>query len=117
MASDPLATNPGADDPVLVRRARIARWVAIGKRAGYSLLLVAVVAFVIGFPTGFPGAVTTTVTVCLGMCTVILAPSIVFDYGVKAANRQDRETRGRNRGADGQPSAPRPDGSDGPQPD
>ena len=32
-----------SDDPVVVRRARIARWVGLAKRIGYGLLLLAVV--------------------------------------------------------------------------
>jgi hypothetical protein len=84
-------SNPA--DPVLVQRARIARWVERGQRTGYVLLLIAIVAFVVGFPTGFPRAIPIIVTVSMILCTVILAPSIVFGYGVKAAEREDRQSR------------------------
>ncbi|HET7488370.1 MAG TPA: hypothetical protein VFJ85_10610 [Acidimicrobiales bacterium] len=78
-------------DPVLVRRARWARWGAAGKRVGYGLVLVAVVAFVAGALTGFPPATTVLVTVCLVGSVFTLAPGIVIGYAVKAAEREDRE--------------------------
>jgi len=80
-----------ADDPVLERRARIARWVEVGQRVGYSLLAVAVVLFFVGLASDFPGWVATTIVACLVVSSLILAPAIVFGYGVKAAIRDDRE--------------------------
>jgi hypothetical protein len=88
-------TEPRRVDPVLAKRARIARLVDVGKRVGYSLFLVAVVAFVAGFVVGFEGWVVTLIVTCLVVGSVILAPAIVFGYGVKAAERDDRE-RGLN---------------------
>lgn len=79
------------DDPVRARRARIARWVEVGQRVGYCLLLVAVVAFFVGFAAGFGGLVTVVVVGSLLATTVVLAPAIVFGYAVKAAEREDRE--------------------------
>lgn len=81
----------GHDDPVLVRRARIARLVELGNRVGYTMLLVAVVAFFVGAFSGFTSAVTAVVTVSLLVMTLVLAPAIVFGYAVKAAEREDRE--------------------------
>src|SRR3546814_17693801 len=40
-------------DPIRAKRARIARLVQTGKRIGYSLFGIAVVAFVVGFFTDF----------------------------------------------------------------
>jgi hypothetical protein len=77
-------------DPVLVRRTRIARLVEVGQRVGYSLLLVAVVAFFVGLATGFTGLITVLVVGALVAMTVVLAPAIVFGYAVKAAEREDR---------------------------
>ena len=76
-------------DPVLQRRAQISRLVSLGQRTGYALFLVAVVLFVIGFVNGFGTAITTTITICLVVGSLILAPAIVFHYGVKAAQRED----------------------------
>jgi hypothetical protein len=93
------------DDPVLVRRARIARWVGLGKRVGYGLLLLAVVAFVVAAITGFPsGVVTVTVVALVAACIVLPAP-IVLGYGLRAAEREDREAAARRSG--GEPPAAR----------
>lgn len=78
------------EDPILVRRARIARWVNVGQRLGYGLLGVAVVAFVIGFVAGFPGPVVAiSVGGLIGAC-VVLPPTIIVGFAVKAAEREDR---------------------------
>jgi hypothetical protein len=79
------------DDPVVVRRERIARLAALGKRIGYAALGVAIVAFFVGVVAGFP---TWTVTVSIaGLVTacVVLPIPIVLGYGVRAAAREDRE--------------------------
>lgn len=81
----------GHVDPVLARRARIARLVEIGNRVGYTMLLVAVVAFFVGVASGFTSAITAVVTVSMLVTTLVLAPAIVFGYAVKAAEREDRE--------------------------
>ena len=78
-------------DPVRERRARIARWVALGQRIGYGLFLLAIVLFVVGFATGFDGLVGPTIVGCLVVGSIVLAPAIVFGYAVKAAEREDRE--------------------------
>ncbi len=78
-------------DPVLERRARIARWVTIGQRLGYGLFGLACVAFVIGFAVGFEDWVTTLVLIAIIAGSIVLAPAIVFGYGVRAAERADRE--------------------------
>lgn len=80
-----------ADDPVLARRARIARGVGLAKRIGYLLLLAAIVLFILAAVTGFPdGLVTATVVALVGACIVLPAP-IVLGYGLRAAEREDRE--------------------------
>ena len=55
MNEDPANTDPANTDPVRARRAHIARLVAIGKRVGYSALLIAIVAFFAGLVLHFPG--------------------------------------------------------------
>jgi nitrate/nitrite transporter NarK len=83
--------SEGAVDPVRERRARIAKLVALGQRAGYGLFGVAVVAFVVGFAVGFSGAFVALVVACILVGSIVLAPAIVFGYAVKAAEREDRE--------------------------
>lgn len=86
-----VASEEETPDPIRVRRAQWARWAGTGKRVGYGLILLAVVAFVAGAFTGFPTLATTTVTAALVGSTVTLAPGIVVAYAVKAAEREDRE--------------------------
>ena len=87
-------------DPVVERRARIARAVTLAKRVGYLLLLAAMVAFLAAAVAGFPDwAVTVTVVALVGACVVLPVP-IVLGYGLRAAEREDREQgQGGNPGA------------------
>jgi hypothetical protein len=78
-------------DPVRLRRARVARWTALANRAGYVLLGVAVALFFLALAVGFSGTMATLVIVALVAACVLLAPSIVLGYAVKAAEREDRE--------------------------
>jgi hypothetical protein len=94
-----------AEDPVVVRRARIARWVGLAKRVGYGLLLLAVVAFVVAAATGFPSGVTTLTVVALISACVVLPVPIVLGYGLRAAAREDRDAAIRRAG--GEPPASR----------
>jgi len=77
-------------DPVLARRAQIARLVTVGQRLGYGLFAVAIVLFVVGFGVGFGGAVGGAIVACLVVGSLVLAPAIVFGYAVRAAEREDR---------------------------
>jgi NADH:ubiquinone oxidoreductase subunit 6 (subunit J) len=85
--------NPGPTDPpdpVLARRRRIAHWVGLAKRVGYTLLLLAVVGFAAAAVAGFPGWLVTLVVIALvGACVVLPVP-IVLGYGLRAADREDR---------------------------
>jgi hypothetical protein len=85
-----VSEGPSAD-PVRERRARIARWVSSGQRLGYGLFLAAIVLFIIGFAAGFDGWIGPAIVGCLIAGSLVLAPSIVFGYAVKAAERDDRE--------------------------
>lgn len=89
----------GDTDPVLERRARIARLVAIGQRVGWLSFGLATVVFLVGLALGFPGWAAVTVIVALIVGSIVLAPAIVFGYAVKAAEREDRE-QGRATGSE-----------------
>ena len=79
------------NDPILARRARIARAAALGKRVGYAALAIAIVAFFVGVATGFPEwTVAVSVGGLVASCVVLPLP-IVLAYGVRAAAREDRE--------------------------
>jgi hypothetical protein len=77
-------------DPIVARRARIARSVALAKRVGYLALLAAIVAFVIGAIAGFPGWTVTVAVVGLVVAIVVLPIPIVMGYGIRAAEREER---------------------------
>ncbi len=78
-------------DPVLASRARVAGWVSKGLRVGTGLFATAMILFFSGYIFNFNSLLTTAITFCLIVGSVILAPSIVFNYAVKAANRADRD--------------------------
>jgi hypothetical protein len=80
-------------DPVLARRARIGRMVALGKRIGYGALIAAIVGFVAGTVSGFPSW---SVAVAIGglvVAIVVLPVPIVLGYGIRAAEREERGGR------------------------
>ncbi len=78
------------DDPVVARRAQVARWSGLAKRAGYGAILLAFVAFAIGLATSFSGVVTGVITVSLAASAALLIPAVIFSYGVKAAEQEER---------------------------
>ena len=84
-------TEPTDADPVLAKRARIAHLVEVGKRIGYGLFAIAIVAFVVGFFAGYDGATGTIIVWSIVIGSLVLAPAIVVGYGVKAAERDDRQ--------------------------
>jgi hypothetical protein len=79
------------DDPVVARRAVIARRVALASGVGYAALGIAVVAFVVALVTDFPTAlVNLTITGLVAAC-LILPVTIVMGHGIRAAEREERE--------------------------
>jgi predicted membrane protein len=79
------------DDPVLRRRAQIARLADLGQKVGYGLFGIAVVAFVVAAIVGFSPAWVTVIVAAMLVGSVVLAPAIVLGFAAKAADREDRE--------------------------
>ncbi|CAI8381078.1 MAG: Uncharacterised protein [Acidimicrobiales bacterium AG-410-I20] len=79
------------EDPVLLRRKRLARLAKLGQRSGYFAFLIALIVFIIGFATSFTNAIAITLIVLLILGSCLLAPSIVLHHAVKAAVDMDRE--------------------------
>jgi uncharacterized membrane protein len=77
-------------DPVVERRARIARLAKLGKRIGYLALLVAIVGFAVGVISGFSPEVVRVIVAGLVIMCIVLPIPIVLGYGVRAAEREDR---------------------------
>ncbi|MGQ0805910.1 MAG: hypothetical protein ACT4PI_18895 [Actinomycetota bacterium] len=82
-----------ADDPVRARRAVIARRVGWASRAGYGALGAAVVAFGGAVATGFPAWLVNVTIAGLVAACLILPVTIILGYGIRAAERADREQR------------------------
>lgn len=80
-----------SSDPILEARTKVGRWVSLGLRTGYGLFGVTIILFAAAMIADFTPALTSAMTFCLVVGSAILAPSIVFNYGVKAANRADRD--------------------------
>jgi hypothetical protein len=85
-----MPTTPPTTDPILVKRARIARLVSIGQRVGYGLFGLATVLFFVGLATNYTETITSIIIGSLLVGSLILAPAIVFGYAVKAAEREDQ---------------------------
>lgn len=93
MEAEPLRTAKPAKtvDPVRARRAKIAHYSLLANRIGYLFVAVAMAVFIIGFAVGFNGFVSATVITTMFIGFILLCPSIVLGYAVKAAERDDRE--------------------------
>lgn len=77
-------------DPILARRAQMGRLARLGKRVGYGLWLVAIATFIIGMATTLRPVMTVIVVGSLAVGSALLAPAIVVAYGVRAADREER---------------------------
>ncbi len=88
-----------SDDPVIARRERIRRFVAVAQRVGYGALGVAIVVFAVGASTGFPGWSVAATIGALVAAIVVLPVPIVLGYGLRAAEREDAARRRPERGA------------------
>lgn len=77
------------DDPIMVKRARYAAATSWGKRLGYALYGVAIVAFVVGLLSSFANGAGWVMIAALLAGSVFLLPAIIFGYAVKAAERHD----------------------------
>lgn len=84
-------SETAATDPVLAKRARIDSLVKVGKRIGYGLYLLAVILFFVALFTEIKDWMVTVIIGSLVVGSIVLAPAIVFGYGVKSAIRDDRE--------------------------
>ena len=87
----PSSPTPRSTDPVRIRRAHFARWTLIANRVGYLVLALAMTLFILAFLFGFTATMASLIVACLVVSFVLLAPSIVLGYAVKAAEREDVE--------------------------
>jgi hypothetical protein len=80
-------------DPVDARRARVARLVSLGKGIGYGCFGGALVLFFVGLIGRFSRFVSSVTVALLLIGCLVLPPAIVFGYGLRAAEREEREVR------------------------
>jgi hypothetical protein len=78
-------------DPVRERRAQIAKWTLLANRIGYLFVALAMALFFMAFLFGFTATMASLVIAALVVGCVLLAPSIILGYAIKAAEREDRE--------------------------
>lgn len=78
-------------DPVRAQRAKVADLVSKGLRLGTAFYVIASVVFFVGYMTGFTSTMVTLIIGFLVVGSILLAPAMVFNYGVKAADRADRD--------------------------
>ncbi len=83
--------NTPQHDPVRARRERVAHFNLLANRIGYLFMALAISCFVMAYAFGFKGPLVTVVIVSIIIGSILLAPSIVIGYAVKAAEREDRE--------------------------
>lgn len=83
--------SAATDDPILEKRARVARLVSLAMRVGSALYLVATILFFWALVGRFTPTLASATTVCLIAGSLLLAPAMVFKYAVKAADRADRD--------------------------
>jgi hypothetical protein len=77
------------------RRARIRSLVGLGKRIGYLCFLAAFVLFFVGFAWRFTPVLSGVIVALLVIGCFVLPPAIVFGYGLRAAEREERQERAR----------------------
>lgn len=87
----PTSPPPRSTDPVRARREQVARWTLLANRVGYLVLALAITLFVLAFLFGFTSTMASLIIASLVVSFVLLAPSIVLGYAVKAAEREDVE--------------------------
>ncbi len=90
MAADESIRTP-TQDPILIKRAKIAKWTLLANRVGYLFVALAMSLFIIAFAVGFNSTMATLVIIAFLIGCALLAPSIILGYAVKAAYREDRE--------------------------
>lgn len=86
-----MSNSEPINDPVRSRRQMISRINNAANRLGYLLWAIAMVCFVTAFVVGFKGPLVNVVTACIIAGSILLAPSIIIGYAVKAAERDDLE--------------------------
>jgi hypothetical protein len=79
-----------SNDPVRAQREKVRTLVSYGIRSGTALFGIATTLLILGLLLGLNRVITGLVLACIILGSIALAPALVFHYGVKAADREDR---------------------------
>ena len=79
------------NDPILVKRLAISQWAKRASRLGYSFFGISMIAVIWGLIVDFTPNTSRVASTCLIAGCVVLAPAILVQYSVKAADRDDKE--------------------------
>jgi NADH:ubiquinone oxidoreductase subunit 6 (subunit J) len=85
-------------DPILQQRARIRHYVVMAQRCGYGAMVLAIVFFAVGAVSNFPDWTVVATVTALVISIAVLPVPIVLGYGVRAAEREDRQRQPPERG-------------------
>ena len=80
-----------AHDDVVVRRARLKRVASLGQRIGYGLYAASLICGVVGIRWGYTPLLSTLIAVALVVGSMLLLPTIIMSYGIRAAEREERQ--------------------------
>ena len=89
-ANSPTGIPKPPDAATLAKRAKILMLVTLGKRIGYAGMVGSIIAFVIAAISDFPPWLVNAAIAGLVIACVALPGAIVFGYGIKAAEHEER---------------------------
>ena len=81
----------GPEDPLMARRARLARVANLGRRVGYLTFAVSIGMLLLGLATDFTDGISAVVIGLLVGGSAVLAPAILLHYAVRGAEREETE--------------------------
>ena len=81
----------GPEDPVIARRARLARLAKLGRRVGYLTFALSIGMLLLGLATDFTDGISAVVIGLLVGGSAVLAPAILLHYAVRGAEREETE--------------------------
>ena len=86
-----MARVAGPEDPLMARRARLARLAKLGRRVGYLTFALSIGMLVLGLATDFTDGISAVVIGLLVGGSAVLAPAILLHYAVRGAEREETE--------------------------
>ena len=85
------APMSGPEDPLMARRARLARGANLGRRVGYLTFALSIGMLLLGLATDFTDGISAVVIGLLVGGSAVLAPAILLHYAIRGAEREETE--------------------------